>query len=55
MKNIDVEIVKVNSEEPCQKLMKQGTQNGIKLYGQDASVCNNKQRWNEGKCRCECT
>ena len=19
-----------------------------------ASVCNNKQRWNEGKCRCEC-
>ena len=20
----------------------------------DASACNNKQRWNEGKCRCEC-
>ena len=20
----------------------------------DASVCNNKQRWNEAKCRCEC-
>ena len=20
----------------------------------DASVCNNKQRWNEDKCRCEC-
>ena len=20
----------------------------------DASVCNNKQRWNENKCRCEC-
>ena len=20
----------------------------------DASVCNNKRRWNEGKCRCEC-
>ena len=20
----------------------------------DTSVCNNKQRWNEGKCRCEC-
>ena len=20
----------------------------------DSSVCNNKQRWNEGKCRCEC-
>ena len=20
----------------------------------DASVCNNKQRWNDGKCRCEC-
>ena len=20
----------------------------------DVSVCNNKQRWNEGKCRCEC-
>ena len=22
--------------------------------GLDASVCNNKQRWNENKCRCEC-
>ena len=22
--------------------------------GLDASVCNNKQRWNEDKCRCEC-
>ena len=21
----------------------------------DASVCNNKQRWNNDKCRCECT
>ena len=20
----------------------------------DASVCDNKQRWNEGKCTCEC-
>ena len=20
----------------------------------DASICNNKQRWNGGKCRCEC-
>ena len=20
----------------------------------DASVCNNKQRWNEDKCKCEC-
>ena len=20
----------------------------------DARVCNNKQRWNKGKCRCEC-
>ena len=20
----------------------------------DSSVCNNKQRWNEDKCRCEC-
>ena len=20
----------------------------------DASICHNKQRWNEGKCRCEC-
>ena len=20
----------------------------------DTSICNNKQRWNEGKCRCEC-
>ena len=20
----------------------------------DASICNNKQRWNEGKCRCKC-
>ena len=23
-------------------------------YRLDASVCNNKQRWNENKCRCEC-
>ena len=23
-------------------------------YRLDSSVCNNKQRWNEGKCRCEC-
>ena len=21
----------------------------------DAIVCNNKQRWNKDKCRCECT
>ena len=20
----------------------------------DASICDNKQRWNEDKCRCEC-
>ena len=20
----------------------------------DASVCNDKQRWNNGKCRCQC-
>ena len=20
----------------------------------EASICNNKQRWNENKCRCEC-
>ena len=20
----------------------------------DVRVCNNKQRWNDGKCRCEC-
>ena len=23
-------------------------------YRLDASVCNNKKRWNEDKCRCEC-
>ena len=23
-------------------------------WGLDASACNNKQRWNEDKCRCEC-
>ena len=23
-------------------------------YRLDASVCNNKQRWNEDKCRCDC-
>ena len=22
--------------------------------GRDASICNNKQRWNDDKCRCEC-
>ena len=21
---------------------------------QDASICSNKQRWNDDKCRCEC-
>ena len=23
-------------------------------YSVDASICNNKQRWNDDKCRCEC-
>ena len=23
-------------------------------YRLEASVCNNKQRWNKDKCRCEC-
>ena len=23
-------------------------------YRLDASVCNNKQRWNDDKCRCQC-
>ena len=23
-------------------------------YRLDTSVCNNKQRWNDNKCRCEC-
>ena len=23
-------------------------------YRLDASICNNRQRWNENKCRCEC-
>ena len=23
-------------------------------WGLDGSVCNNKQRWNDDKCRCEC-
>ena len=31
--------------------MKRGIQNGMRL---DASVCNNKQRQNENKCRSEC-
>ena len=36
--------------------MKQDIQNGLKLVEcrLDASVHNNKQRWNEDKCRCEC-
>ena len=37
--------------------MKQDIQNGINLYcicRLDTSICNNKQRWNEDKCRCEC-
>ena len=40
----------------CQELMKQDIQNGLKLVEcrLDASVYSNKQRWNEGKCRCEC-
>ena len=37
--------------------MKQDTQNGMKLVYKckcrlDASVLNNKKRWNEDKCRC---
>ena len=36
--------------------MKQDIYNGIKFanVNVDLSVCNNKQRWNEDKCRCEC-
>ena len=41
----------------CQKIMKPD----IKWHGfgkckcrLDASVCNNKKRWNKDKCRCEC-
>ena len=35
--------------------MKQDVYYGIKLiYRLDASVCNNKQKWNENKRRCEC-
>ena len=33
--------------------MKQDTKNGIKLATIN-NVCNNKQRSNEDKCRCEC-
>ena len=34
--------------------MKQGTWNGKCKYRLDASVCNNKQHWNDDKYRCEC-
>ena len=34
-----------------QELMKQDNKCRCRL---DASVCNNKQRWNEDQCRCEC-
>ena len=39
--------------------MKRGIQNGMKRVNVNvnqmlASVCNNKQRWNKDKCRCEC-
>ena len=37
--------------------MKRGIQNGterVNVIRIDASACNNKQHWNEDKCRCEC-
>ena len=37
--------------------MKQDTQNGTKHVNVSVfrtNVCNNKQRWNKDKCRCEC-
>ena len=36
--------------------MKQDTQNGMKLVNvnQISSACDNKQCWNNAKCRCEC-
>ena len=38
--------------------MKQDTLNDMRRVNVnirlDASVCNNKQRWNDDKCRCEC-
>ena len=39
--------------------MEQDIQNSINLVNKrkcrlDASVCNNKQRWKEDKCRCDC-
>ena len=42
----------------CRELMKQGTKNGMKLVNvtvdQMQVFLNNKQRWNNDKCRCEC-
>ena len=39
--------------------MKQDIQNGTKLVNVSVNlgpvlVCNNKQRWNKDKCKCEC-
>ena len=39
--------------------MKQGTCRNVECRINvkcriDASICNNKQRWNDDKCRCEC-
>ena len=41
----------------CQELMKQDTEWHEMCMCKcrlDASVSNNKQRWNDDKCRCEC-
>ena len=37
--------------------MKQDIKNGMKHVNVSkfgANVCNNKQRWNKNRCRCEC-
>ena len=37
--------------------MRQNLQNGIKnvsAYRLDKIICNNKQKWNKDKCRCDC-
>ena len=46
---------------PCAKISRTNETRHIKLHEMckckcrlDASVCNNKQRWNNNKCRCKC-
>ena len=37
-----------------EKRLKEWNETCKRKYRLDTSVCNNKQRWNKNKCRCQC-